>query len=485
MKRLIGGGTPILAAALLLAGAAPVHAQMCPFGMRAQVQMQMQWQVQAHQQQYAMTMQQQAMHALQMHMHTQTAMHHTMQMNRQVVPPQHLVHFQNVSTPHVVHNFRPVVHTHQTNHVTAQVSLEHQTHLAQLTRMHIIHPTGHGPGIAHPHVSVTHQTVAQHRVVPQIHLHQHTTQHLTTHLQHEARIVHVNQPRRHDIHQPGQQHTTVTHHTTATTKTQVSVTAKHKPPAKHEEHLTHTDTHHKASLKIRMSVTMTCGNCHVTAPQRPTLVLNPPRAPNIVALVPPILPDFVLGGGPMPPDLVAAKPRPKKPQGPGKPDRIPAGDDKPLRRIPARDLPGPNGIPAGGTNDTATTMVGQPSLPSLSSGSTSSSMKSVDQLTSWLSPKSAASPGTIADVARPPALPPLAGEIMQVALQPAGTEVTRSGIVAGEEPLVPDDLLTHPPLPALVPPGPSFPMEMAVAKMRTPSLAETVAQAPPLPLLRP
>jgi hypothetical protein len=481
MKRLFCGAAPCLAVALLLGAAAPVGAQMCPFSMRSQVQMQMQWQMQAQQQQYMMNMQQQAMRSAQLQMNAQMNFNHGMMLNHRIVPPLHQVHFQHPVTPHLVHTFHPTIHMQQVRHVTPHVTFHQQTHIAHITRAHIIHPVGHR--IGHPHLIRTHQTVVQHRVVPQLHLHQRTTTHLTTHLNHQTRIVHVAQPRRNDIHRPARHLTTQTRHNTATAKTHVSVATKHTPPAKHQETLTKTDTNHKASLRIRMSTTMTCGNCHMTAPQRPSLVLMPPRGPDVIALVPPIVPDLGQLRLPVPADIAAVKPRLKKPQGPAGPDRIPVADAPPLLRIPAGQMPPLTGTPAG-KGDTTTSLSRQPALPSLSSATTSPSMKLVEKISSCVAQQPAESQTAQTDVTQPPQLPALAGEIMQVALQPGATEA-KDRIVAIEAALVPDDLRGPPPLPALVPPGPSMPVEVAVAKTRTPSLAEIVGQAPPLPPLRP
>jgi hypothetical protein len=488
--------------------------------MQAQVQMQMQWQSQAHQQQYTMLMQQQAMHAAQMQMHTQFAMQHTMTMQRQLIPPQHLVHFQQVISQHT--------QAPQANHLTAQ-----QTLMCNVRRtcsgpgngpgngpggpggpgFGPVGPgngPGNGPGkgpvvrgpvnigpVRGPGIVAIHPVgrarngfdpVAVHQAQvmrqPRFQQPQQAVARLAPQPQPQPAptIVHVAQ-RRIDVQQPGRQLTIQRPQTTVTAQARVNLTMQQAPPVTHQQQLTRTDITHRPSVRMRITTTMTCGTCHVTAQQQPTLVLTPPaRAPQIIAVNPPILPELVLLPAQMPEVILPApdKEAVKKPKKQAVPARKPGVEvaQKPARN-PELGITPPK-------KETATSSLSRtPALPPLREITSSPSMRSTEQLSSLLPARTPAMPHSQAEILGPPQLPTLSGEIMQVILSRPAQEAVKIARVPLEDTVTPQEIHTHPALPALTPAGPSVPVEVAIAKSRTPSLAEIVSQAPALPALRP
>jgi hypothetical protein len=480
MKRHFSVAVPVVAMLSLLAGAAPARAQMCPWGMRSQVQMQLQWQTQMQQQQYNINWQQQAMMQAQMQMRMQPHFNINLFNQRAFFPQQNFAQLQNLHAQQVFHTFRPVLNLHQTTNLIPRFGLQRQNLTAHLTQLHLRLPIGPRFGMPRPNLFLTHRTINQQRFIPTFRLQQRTNLLATARLQQQTNIARIGQQRLTMIRRPGMQANTPLMRLAAGARPSAMMKLSRTPPARFQQTITARNVQHRPSVKLLITTTMTCGKCHMTPPNRPTMVLALPRGPDLFAAAAPVLPDVARLRRPPVVNIPVALPV-RVPQLPAL-ARVPVVDLPALVRIPAR-RPELDEITL--PREDRPSLSRAPALPSLSSASRSSSVaKASPQVPSTMK-TTTQSRAQRTDLSQPPELPPLAGEITQVALHRVSDAPPPRVAAPQDEALLPDDLRRAPALPSLVPPPPAVPVAVPVAKAKTPSLAEVLSQPPALPALRP
>jgi hypothetical protein len=247
---------------LSVSPAAPARAQVCPWGMHAQLQMQIQWQQQQ-------TMQQHFAAYLQMQQaHQQAWQQHLIQ---------HTVATQQLQALHIQHV------TLQRNAVALHMNYTHlQRNAAALSMNH----THLQRNIAALHTQPTHLL----RNTATLHMNH-------THLQRNTVALHMQttQLQRNAVAFQTQ-HTHLQRNTAALTANRVTV-----------------QSHHSPSVQIRASMGMTCGHCHQGQPSAPNFARNPPGNPfqNFLTNIPrrPVMP-WMIGGQVRPmPKAIAQLPR--------------------------------------------------------------------------------------------------------------------------------------------------------------------------------
>jgi hypothetical protein len=477
MKRHFSVAVAIVAVLSLLAGAASARAQ-CPFAMRSQVQMQMQWQMQMQSQQYNINWQQQAMMQAQMQMRMQPRFNFNMFNQRACFPQQNFAQFQNMHAQQFMHTFRPTLNLHQVTTAMPRFNLQRQNLTSHLLQLRMTVPFGHG-GVARPNLFLTQHAVPQHRFVPAVHFQPRTNLLATPRLGHTAGIVRVGLQRPNTIWRPGAQTNNTLMRVAAGARTNALMRVNRTPPARFQQRITN-NIQHRASVKLRITTTMTCGNCHMTPPNRPTLVLAPPRFPDLAAMVPPMVPDIARRRPPVVNVPVVLPPVVNVPQLPAL-ARVPLADPAAVVRIPARN---PDLARTASPKDDRPTLSRTPALPSLSSTSSSPSMRTTSP-TGSPKPKNTTPSAEGTDMSQPPELPPLAGEITQTTFRRSSDAAPPRATAPKDEALLPADLKHPPALPSLTPPPPSIPVAVTVGRPRAPSLAEVLSQPPALPALRP
>jgi hypothetical protein len=445
---------PILLAActLLAAPGSSARAQMCPFGMRWQVQMQ--WQMnmqQRYQMQQQMLYDQMMQRQMQQQMHQQMLLSQRMSMQRTVNPGQLMAHTVRYNTNHTVPHWHPTVNLH----VGLHPHITHQVHPVTLT--------GHGPGHRPPaprHEIAVHYT-------PHVRLTANLRRSTTTHsVSHERRLV---------ARRPSTEHHTAQLRSSAKPQQRAAATPASRYATRPRPQTTvKRQDHHRPSLQVRVRVQMTCGSCHFPGPRGPSVVAQQPRL------------QFPTVAGRLPrPTIVAI---------PGQPGlaRLPTGGPG-LAGTPK----GPRGGPAQprGGLDKPVALVRPPALPPLRQVPTSSrTLQAPSAAETVRSPgleKSVASAARPSDAdapdgkyRRPPELPPLEGTMVELAAgKPTAPGPLPRVSNSEEETLGPEELAAAPPLPPLPDVMPPPARTPAPVPARTESPVEVVLRAPALPPL--
>lgn len=433
-----------LLAVLVLGVAVPTQARaQCPFSMRYQMQLQMQWQQQMHQQQLMQAYQQRLM---QQQMVQQQRMAHQFAMH---------AHVQRTPATTQV-NWQHIAQQQQRLQMQARMQVTWSRHVTTRTQHWAVAP--HGPGRGVPHVQRFSRTIQQVHLRPHVALRMNLTRQVRTVVQRRPVIT----------QRPG--------------TTRMQLTARHIARPQQQarprpQQITHTNNRpvarkqaqHKPVIQARVSVSMTCGSCHHTQPNRPTMVSLPPNMglpgwrpqpflpiarpvifnPGLVRL--PILPQL--------PDLGPIALRP--PAMPPLKGKVAARPPAALARGPiAPQRPGEvRGID----------QIASPFKPPL------------EHTTAWPGESVGRSKIAKLEVARAPALPPLEGTIAKVVS--LASPVEKPVDLTSKTLLRLEDLERAPALPQLSQRAPLLSLEEPTAGPIKVPLVVVVLRAPPLPPL--